>query len=431
MGRSWAASLIIGVLVSAALLTLYHVTDIFYHAVFHTENFLHSILVLPARDLQFYRPAQYAYYTVMAFVSAWVCLELPRNFSRIAFIGGAVFMTFLLAPALAFAGIIFEPFSGAAAILASGLAGSILGISEPGQRRHKLLRYFVGRLSTEKFQQMVTAKEAVDISGKKEITVLACRILNYPDLSSQMEPHDLEQMSSLFLQVTAEFLVARGAYLDACNAEGVRVFFGLPTEDPEHALHACRAALELRQRLINLEQEMQNRWHRKPFFGAALASGPMSIGLFGFREFQFYSAVGEAVDFSRRLASINLVYGSHVLMNARTFHLAQDQMEMRPMEMVYAPRMHQISEVYELLAEKGSLSDEEIKARDAFWQGVISLRKGAYKEALQQLKTAQMEGREDAPLKYFLERAEAGTLDQKTASDVKGTARHVRMLTVN
>jgi hypothetical protein len=93
--------------------------------------------------------------------------------------------------------------------------------------------------------------------------------------------------------------------------------------------------------------------------------------------------------------------------------------------------MHQISEVYELLAEKGSLSDEEIKARDAFWQGVISLRKGAYKESLQQFKTAQIEGREDAPLKYFMERAEAGTLDQKPASDIKGTARHVRMLTVN
>jgi len=432
MGRSWAASLLIGVLVSAALLALYHITKIFIYAALHTEDFYHTIFILPAgRELALHTPLQYAYYTIMAFLSAWVCQELPRTFSRLAFIAGGIFLTFLLSPALAFAGIIFEPFSGAAAILIAGLSGMILGASEPGQRRHKLMHYFVGRLSTEKFQKLISAKEPVEISGKREITVLACRILNYPDLSAQMEPHDLEQLSSLFLQVSAEFLVARGAYLDACNAEGVRVFFGMPGEDSEHALHACRAALELRQRLINLEQEIQNRWHRKPFFGAALASGPMSIGLFGFREFQFFSAVGEPLDFSRRLTSINLVYGSHVLINARTFHLAQDQLEMRPMEMVYAPRMHQISEVYELLAEKGTLSDEEVKARDAFWQGVISLRKGAYKEALQQFKTAEVEGREDAPLKYFMERAEAGTLDQKSSTDVKGTARHVRLLTVN
>jgi hypothetical protein len=67
-----------------------------------------------------------------------------------------------------------------------------------------------------------------------------------------------------------------------------------------------------------------------------------------------------ALDFSRRLCSINLVYGSDVLVSARTFALAKEQFEARPMEMVYAPRMHQISEVYELLAPKGTLNDEEI-----------------------------------------------------------------------
>jgi class 3 adenylate cyclase len=263
------------------------------------------------------------------------------------------------------------------------------------------------------------------------MTVLTCRILNYPDLMAQMEPHDLEQLSSMFLQASAEFLVSRGAYLDSCNAEGVRVLFGMPSEDENHASHGCSAALELRQRLVNLEQEMQNRWHRKPAFGVALATGPMSIGLFGFTPFQFYSAVGEAPDFSRRLCAINVVYGSHVLASARTYHLASSKMEMRPMEMVYAPRMHQVSEVYELLAAKGTLNDEELKARDAFWQGVVSLRKGAYQEAVQHLKTAAIEGREDAPLKYFMDRAEAGLRDEKAAGEAKGAARHVRVLTAN
>ena len=176
---------------------------------------------------------------------------------------------------------------------------------------------------------------------------------------------------------------------------------------------------------------MQNRWHRKPAFGVALATGPMSIGLFGFGEFQFFSAVGEPADFSRRLCSINLVYGSHLLVNSRTFHLTNELMELRPMEMVYAPRMHQVSEVYELLAEKGTLNDEEMKARDAFWQGVVSLRKGAYKEAVQHLETAKVDGREDPPLKYFLERAEAGLRDDNPGSDTRGSARHVRVLTAN
>lgn len=432
MGRSSAASLLIGTLVGATLLALYRFTPVFVLGASKLEGLYQDIFVLHdgARP-GFHLPVQYFYYTVMAFVSAWVCLELPRPFGRVAYLAGAVFLTLILSPALRFCGVLFEPFSGAAAIILSGLCGMIIGGTETGQRHHRLQRYFVGRLSTAKFSRLIATKGPLDISGKRELTVLTCRILNYPDLSSQMEPHDLEHLSSLFLQATAEFLVARGAYLDSCNAEGVRVLFGMPDEDEAHAVHGCRAALELRQRLVNLEQEMQNRWHRKPVFGAALASGPMSIGLFGFREFQFYSAVGEPTDFSRRLCSINLVYGSRVLANSRTFHLTNEAMEMRPMEMVYAPRMHQVSEVYELLAEKGSLNDEEVKARDAFWQGVVSLRKGAYKEAVRHLETAVIDGREDPPLKYFLERAEAGLRDDDSDGDTRGTARHVRVLTAN
>lgn len=432
MGRSAAASLLIGTLVAAMLLALYRFTPVFEVGASRLEGvYLGVFLAKNGGRPDFFLPLQYFFYTVMAFISAWICLELPRPFSRVVYLAGAVFLTLVLSPALWLCGLLFEPFSGAAAIILSGLCGMIIGGTETGQRRNILQRYFVGRLSADIFTKLISAKGPLDISGKRELTVLNCRILNYPDLSSQMEPHDLEHLSSLFLQATAEFLVERGGYLDSCNAEGVRVIFGMPVEDEMHAIHGCRVALELRQRLVNLEQEMQNRWHRKPIFGVALASGSMSIGLFGFREFQFFSAVGEPTDFSRRLCSINLVYGSHLLVNARTFHSANEVMEMRPMEMVYAPRIHQVSEVYELLAEKGALNDEELKARDAFWQGVVSLRKGAYKEAVQHLETSKMDGREDPPLKYFLERAEAGLRDDDSSSDSRGAARHVRVLTAN
>ncbi len=50
---------------------------------------------------------------------------------------------------------------------------------------------------------------------------------------------------------------------------------------------------------------------------------------------------------------------------------------------------------------------------------------------MQHLETAKLDGREDPPLKYFLERAEAGLRDDNSSSDTRGAARHVRMLTAN
>lgn len=434
MGKSWAASLLIGVIVSGAMLTLYHVHNIFFRWAVKLEEVFFSIFQLSALpELSFHLPVQYAYFTIMAFLSAWVCMELPRWFSKVAYIVGAVFLTLLLSPILSFCGLLFEPFSGAGAIILAGLGGMIYGGTAEMQRARSLHRYFVGRISTEKFNRLVSVKEPVKLSGQKEMTVLTCRMLNFPDMSAQMEPQDVEKMGSFFLRAAAEFLVSKGAYLDSCNAQGVRVFFGMLDNTGEHAVEGCLAALELRQRLANLEQEIQNKWHKKPVFGVALSTGQMSLGLFGFSEFQFYSAIGEPVDFCRRLCSVNLVYGSQFLMGARTFHLTKERMETRPMEMVYAPRMHHISEVYELLGEKGTLSDQELKARDEFWHGVVSLRKGAYKDAVQHLKRAKLDSRDDAPLKYFLERAEAGLREdeESESAESKGVARHVRVLTAN
>jgi class 3 adenylate cyclase len=433
MGRSWAASLILGAVVSAALVGLYHLTGYFSGKMDQLEAFYHTIFVLPGEGrLAFFVPLQYGFITLMAYISAWVCIELPKRSAKVAFVIGGVFLTAVLSPVLAFCGILFEPLSGILAVALSGLGGIIFGNVDRGWQRHGLFRYFVGRVSTDNFEKLINSKDTTLLTGKREMTVLTCRVLNYPELTSQMEATDLEQMGSLFLQVTGEFLVAKGAYLDACTADGVRVFFGLTHKEGPHAVDGCRAALELKQRLVNLDQEIQNRWHRKPVFGVALATGQMSLGKFGFREFEFYSAVGEPLEFSHRLCAVNLVYGSHLLMSARTFHLAKEKMETRPMEMVYAPKLHQISEVYELLAEKGGLSEEEAKARDAFWQGVVNLRKGAYKDAVQQLMQAKIDTREDAPLKYFLERAEAGMKQEKNpGDDVKGVARHVRLLSVN
>lgn len=433
MGKSLSASLTVSAVISFALLALYRFTAWFLQGAVDLESFYHTVFILPRREegLLFSQPAQYIYIAVLAFVSTWVCMELPRVFSRIVYLLAAIFLTFLISASLAFCGVLFEPYSGATAIVLAGVFGLVLGSTEEGQRQRRLHRYFVGRLSAAKFQDMVHAKEPPELSGRRELTVLTCRILNYPELVGQADPRDLEKITTEFLETASSHLMASGGYVDCCNAEGIRVFYGLLDKSDSHPADACKTALELRRVLNDFEKDVQKRWSKKPVFGVAIATGPMTVGLYGAGAFQNYGAVGEALDFSRRLCSINLVYGSQILLGARTFALTKEQIEARPMEMVYAPRMHQISEVYELLAVKGGLNDEEVKARDAFWQGVVNLRKGDYKTATLQLKKAAIEGREDGPLKYFMERAEAGLREDSGLEESKPTARHMRMLTAN
>lgn len=308
----------------------------------------------------------------------------------------------------------------------AGIAGIAVGSSVNGYRCHVMREYFVGRLSTRLFEELADQNNPAKMTERREITVLTCRLLNHAELSTGIEAPQFEELATHFQRSVTEFLIARGAYLDDCDARQVRVFFGFPLSDEHHALHAVQVAAVLRTQLGVVTREIEQRFGKKAQIGVAFSTGPAVCGLFGVSHFESFSAIGDVIDFSAQLCALNAEYGSKVLISARTYALVKDNAEVRPMEMVSAAGSSQMSEVYELLAEKGTLHEQDTRARDAFWQGVVQYRKGDLKQALESFKNATIEGRDDAPLKYFTDRVEVA-LKEKSIPE-KDTPKHARKL---
>jgi class 3 adenylate cyclase len=415
----------IGVLVCIPLLALYQfgffkgTADWF--AVLFSRGF-----ILPAGGLKRVVLLQYGYYTVMAFVSAWVCIEMPSQWRRFAFLLGGTFLTITFACIMAMSGVLFEPISGSLALWFAGIAGIAVGGSVNGYRCHVMRDYFVGRLSTRLFEELADQNNPSKMTERREITVLTCRLLNQGELSSGIEATQFEELATHFQRSISEFLIARGAYLDDCNARQVRVFFGFPLTDEHHALHAVQVAAALRTHVATLTREIDQRFGKKAQIGVAFSTGSAVCGLFGVSHFESFSAVGDVIDFAAQLCVLNAEYGSKVLLSARTYALVKDNAEVRPMEMVSTIGSSQMSEVYELLAEKGALPEADIRARDAFWQGVVQYRKGDLKQAQESFNSAAIEGREDTPLKYFMERVDLALKGKESPS--KETPKHSRKL---
>jgi class 3 adenylate cyclase len=417
----------VGVVVCVPLLVLYQAGWMANAALWLRDAVLPKLVVLPEQGLRLNLPLQYAYYTVAAFASAWVCIELFSLWRKVAYLLGMIFLTGSFSVVMAWLGIAFEPFSGIMAALTAGAIGIIISSGARGYRRHMLRRFFVGRLWTRSFDELARQDQVEKLTERREVTVLTCRMTNHLEIAEEAEARAFEAFTAHFEQKVSEFLVARGGYLDTCTAQRIRVLFGYPLADEHHALHACQVMLQLREFWPTLQQEMQARWMWKPRLGAAITSGTVACGLYGHREFQTFSAVGEAVDLSDRLCGLNMVYGSRILINARTYALVKDSVEVRPMEMVVTPRQKQVSEVYELLGVRGDLDESETRARDAFWQGILHLRKGDRELAKASFEQAKLDGREDAPLRYFLERANEARKD-KAADAAAAPPKHARPL---
>ncbi len=417
MSRIRPSILLIGVLVCTPLLALTKL-GLFRQVGEGVQHLYERNLRLPAGEMVTWGWLCYGYYTVMAFACAWICVVLPRPLPRYAFMLALCFLTLTLSPLLALNGVLFEPFAGLIAILAAGLLGLIVSGTERGQRLSRFRDFFVGRLEEDQFAQLLEGSEPVKLNSKRDVTSLTCRILNTDKLSLDLQPDQLELLSSAFMKAVSEFLVGWGGYLDVCNAQGITVQFGFPVKTPQHAVQACRVALALRSFLHELSGELEKRWNCKPAFGVGLSSGSAVCGLIGYHAFQFYSVLGEPPDMSRRLCHMSGVYGSPLLISSATFNAVRNQVEVRPMEMIAAPGQTTVSEVYELLCEKGHLSPPEAASRDAFWEGVVALRKGDAKTAVNKLIKAEIHGHEDGARNYFLARAKALETGSKQARRV-------------
>jgi len=120
--------LFIGILICLPMLALYHF-GVFPQAAQWIAERLPRYLVLPAEDVQISLPLQYSFYTLVAFSSAWLGLELPRVWQKYLYLLALSFLTCLLTPLLALNGVLFEPISGVIASVFAGLLGVMLSDS--------------------------------------------------------------------------------------------------------------------------------------------------------------------------------------------------------------------------------------------------------------------------------------------------------------
>lgn len=352
---------------------------------------------------------------VLGFGVTWASVAAghARPWARALVAIVAVAETFTLSALLALFGGFFSPWLPAVAAALGWVAGTFYGRTPLGRRSGLVERLFgPGRVSPATARALAdsrapVAEAAGGLAG--EMTVVAVEIVNLPGLLDALTPSDVLTRVNRFQAWAADALRAAGGCVSANGAEGVRAVFGPPLPGTrDHAAAACRGALEIARRLALLNAE-------GPAAGAPLDArvgintGEVLVGRWG-RD--GYGAAGEEADFARQATGLNLVYGSRILLGARTYELAAGIIEGRPLDLL--PRAGPGGgwrEVYELLGETRALSPETLARRDLFWTGVIFYRERRYADALERFAQVRAghgedDAGDDGPLEFYLRRIE-------------------------
>lgn len=361
-----------------------------------------GVPVLPRHSI-----AQYAAVILLAFGIAWTTVDLNRGEVKLLIVAAALAEVVGLTIILNLYQVYFSPFPSLAALVVAFIGGMSFAGSPAGRRKRILEEVFGDRISRATFTKLINSNVPLRFDGEmRTASVVVCEIFNHDELMESLSTEHFVAATNLLLKRGADFLVEKGGYLDECAGETLRVIFGAPLEEENHAEVACAAALKLADELDAVNRECIEKWNQALDFRIGVNSGEMVCAAYGSSRLGTFSVAGEPVDFARRLCAANTIYGSRILAGSHTLELGAQAVEVRPMELVRTRDERSREEVYELLGMRNSLADDTLNRRDLFWKGIIYYREQLWDDALDHFRAALPSDGIDAPLEFYIRRTQ-------------------------
>ena len=190
------------------------------------------------------------------------------------------------------------------------------------ERAHaSLSRYFSPNLA----ERLASDTDAIDLGGqRREIAALFTDIANFTALVESLEPSVLGTLLNDYLAGMTDIVFAHDGTVAKIVGDALRVLFGAPGEQPDHAARAVDCALALDENA----QSFRERWHKK---GIALGitrigvhAGPAIVGNFGGGHFFDYTAYGDTINITARLEAANKQLGTRICVSAILAAKAKD-----------------------------------------------------------------------------------------------------------
>jgi adenylate cyclase len=175
-------------------------------------------------------------------------------------------------------------------------------------------------------------------------------------------------------------IAAHKGIIDKYIGDAIMAFWGPPfTGKDEHALLACRAALEQLESLKDVRRSLPDVTGLRrglPHFDVrmGICTGPVTAGTIGSESSKNYTVIGDTVNLASRLESVNKYYGTHLLMAGSTYAAAKKDVETRELDRIRVLGKSEPVEIHELLGLKGATPEAALKLRARYAEALEDYR---------------------------------------------------------
>lgn len=228
---------------------------------------------------------------------------------------------------LAFArlGWLVDPVFPSLAVVLLYLTQSFLLFLRTEAERRQVRSAFTRYMSPDLVAQLARDPSRLRLGGEmREMTILFSDIRGFTTISESLDAESLTRFINRFLTPMTDLILRRGGTIDKYMGDAIMAFWNAPLDDPDHATHAARAALEMIGSLEALnatwaaEAAAQNKRHPRVAIGVGLNTGSCCVGNMGSEQRFDYSVLGDTVNLASRLEGQSKTYGVPIVIGERT-----------------------------------------------------------------------------------------------------------------
>jgi adenylate cyclase len=321
------------------------------------------------------------------------------------------------------------------------LAGTILAFitttlynyATEGSQKRFIKSAFSRYLAPSVIEQIIADPSKLNLGGeKREMTAIFTDIQRFSSISEALQkeyadegPKVLVNLLNLYLTEMSNIVLNNQGTIDKYEGDAIIAFFGAPIWTDQHAILACRSAIQMKKRELELREEIMKsdgpfsaplnkliekkviRLERPLYTRLGINTGDMVVGNMGTPNKMDYTIMGNAVNLSARLEGVNKQYNTGgILISEYTRDKIGDEFVLRGLSRVTVVGINTPLRLYELLDTRDEVSAETADMVTAWEQGFAAYERKEFLEAKNIFTTVYRNNSSDEVAMLYLKRCE-------------------------
>ena len=233
-----------------------------------------------------------------------------------------------------------------------GQLGAALNGMADGLRERDIVKEIFGRYVTTQVSDEVL-KGNVNLGGEsRRVTILFSDIRNFTAMAEEMEPTQVVDFLNDYFSEMVEAVFEYGGVLDKFMGDGMLAVFGSFGDAPDHPRRGVMAALRMKALLGKINGKRSIMGKPPINIGVGIHTDEVVVGNIGSYRRLEYTVIGDGVNTTSRLESLNKLFDSTILITSSTYEEVSDLFECRLMPEAQIRGKAKVMQTYEVLSIK-------------------------------------------------------------------------------